>query len=190
MNKSIVSILAVLILSISQSIGSTKFQETFSKSHNFKNGFLTISNTSGSINIESWDKKEILITVTKKGENEKVLKEIKGDINLSDSKASIKFNNPEKTSVDLLVKAPRDTKFIDINNNVGSIKIKDMDSDMKLNTTAGAIKITGSRNTIIATASTGSIYVSPESVTAAKEINLKTSVGKIEINLPTKWMLK
>lgn len=179
---------------------------------------LIIANTVGDINITSHDSKEAVIDVKikiksdSKENAEKLLNDYKYSIESKSDTIRIDttkheyiiIKNDDRFNVNLNIKIPNNIKHITVTNNVGSIKVENINGEFKADTNVGDININNSnalyiikvdvgkislKNCAITGKSefktnTGDVTISASDISAAKYIESLTNVGNIKMTLP------
>ena len=200
MNNKIVSFnkLIVFVFITLLSVGSFAASDITKESFNVKSGGqLSIKSSSGSINIETWDKNEVFVEIKKEMQSEQRLKDLvitvtnKGnnvDIVCKDklkSNESIrysvsvpkKFNVKAETGGGSIKLGELITGNIEVRTSGGSIKVGDVDGDLAADTSGGSISVGKVTGITEVDTSGGSIKVEA----GGKTVNADTSGGSIKI---------
>ncbi|MBP6870204.1 hypothetical protein KBC04_04945 [Candidatus Babeliales bacterium] len=143
---------------------------------------LELHNQTGTIVINSWKQNSIAIEVIVSCP-ESSHKDIKIDMESIDNIVKIHTNFIDeklKASVVFNILLPKETD-ITITTKQGDIVIKDVNSQLYLETKQGDIKLVNPHNTVIATAVCGNILMRTDSIETSKTFSLISNKGNIEI---------
>lgn len=148
-----------------------------------KAGVLSISSDIGSIDVQVWDKSEVLVEVKKEARSESRLEKFSLSFDQKGSDIFVvgdgRFNS--RVSVWFSVKVPR--KFdLDLKTGGGTIDIGDLSGEIKVHTSGGGIEIGNvARGSVDASTSGGSIRVGDVN----GDLEVDTSGGNIRIGKVT-----
>ena len=179
---------------------------------------LIVANTVGDISIANHDSKDAVIDVKikiksdSKENAEKLLNDYKYSIESKSNTIKIDtvkheysiIKNDDRFNINLNIKIPNNIKHITVTNNVGSVKVENINGELKADTNVGDINITNSnalykikvdvgkislKNCAVSGKSefktnTGDVTISASDISAAKYIESSTNVGNIKMTLP------
>ncbi len=159
-------------------------QEVVEKEHAFDaRGSVTISNSSGQIDVTVWDKNNIHVEATKKGATLNDVENIVADIRVSDNEAIIKTVYKKRfvnAIIDYKVIVPHQATIKQAKTGSGSISIKGVEGSIETYSGSGRIEIEGARESIKAETGSGTIIIEYEE-NAQGKVQAKTGSGRIEI---------
>jgi DUF4097 and DUF4098 domain-containing protein YvlB len=203
-------IISLLFLAYQQNLIASTFTETFQKNVNFKNGgFLSLSNTNGDIEIESWDKNEVEIVAYKKVKAEdretaeKLMKRLEIEIRESNDEIIIETNYPKGSSgggffgwifgkdnmsfsVEYEIKVPKEID-LNIHTTNGEVRIEKIVGRLRLESTNGNINAWNINGLTRCKTTNGDIKVEFEDVPEGDEMTFRTTNGSIKIYLPENY---
>ena len=175
---------------------SYSFQESFEETHPFNaDGTLTLSNTNGSVRIETWDKNEILISGEKAAKTEEELRLIELTIDAAPAEAAIKVKLPRRPGgwfrsnnirarVNFTITVPATARLRDVDTTNGSITISHVRGPVHADSVNGRITAEGlSGETSLETVN-GEIDAKFARVASGQKISLQTVNGAVTIALP------
>lgn len=142
-------------------------------------GTLNLNSDRGSIELESWDRSEILIEVRKKARNQERLDEFKLTFDQKGSDVYVDGDSDwnSKVSIKYKIKVPAEFN-LDLKTGGGSIKVGDVSGKIKVHTSGGSIKIGNvAQGEVDANTSGGSIKVGDVN----GNLKVDTSGGSIKI---------
>lgn len=177
-----ISFVLLFGISVSSSVYAEKeeIERTFSVS---ANGTLKIDSDSGSIEIESWNKNTVEVSIEKYARSQKRLDEFEVTVEQRGNDVEIigDSGRNSRVEVEYVVKVPKQYN-LDLKTGGGSIKVSELEGHVKVHTSGGSIKIGDiSNGDVDANTSGGSIKVGDV------EGNLKvdTSGGSIRLGKVT-----
>lgn len=206
--KSIIT-LAIFVLLARQTVFADRLEETFKKRLD-ANGFtaLSIQNVNGSINVSSWDKKEVEIIAYKKvhatnpDRAKRLMSALKVEIEENGDKITVKSILPNSrknqsngffswlfsggnsgTSISYEIKVPRKMD-LNVRSTNGGLRIVGCGGEMVFATTNGKIKAEELSGSVKARSTNGSVYVQFVKVSKNDEMSFKTTNGSIKVYLP------
>ncbi len=156
-------------------------QETIEKTIKvIPGGLLDLKSSTGSIEVESWNEKNVYVSVKKKAWSQAKLDTFSIDIEKTDKGVSIEGggNNGWKSdvSVSYAIKVPKKYN-LSLQTGGGSIAVEDIDGSVKVNTSGGSINVGNIVGSLNADTSGGSINVGK----VTGEAKVDTSGGSINI---------
>lgn len=170
------------------------FKETFSRKEVFSpTGKIVLENVNGDVDIQTWDRNEILIEGGKSAATDEELKLIDLTIDLKESSATIKvrlpkregfFSNNIRASVSFKITVPTAVSLdkiavvnssVHINDVRGSVNAESVNGGVHAHNLAGNVKLETVNGEIVADVS---------SVSADQKLAFKTVNGSITVKLP------
>ena len=186
---------------------STTIKETFKKNITFdQGGFLSLSNSNGSIEVVSWDENEVEIIAYKevkasdRSTAERMMKKLEIDISESEDEIIVDTIFPRSSSsggvfgwlfggggqsysVEYEIKVPRQ---IDLNLNTtnGNVRVEKISGKVRLESTNGKITAEEIRGIARCKTTNGSIRVELDEISNNDAMSFKTTNGSIKLYLP------
>ena len=207
MKNRLVMRLVVLISGIFllNSLFAAQVEETWKKKIEFKpGGFIQVGNTNGSIEIEGWNKDEVLIEAVKKaraGSRKKaarLIEDITIDISREPGELIIStelprgrggsfwdwiFGGGQSASVKYKIFVPQNSD-LKITTTNGKIRVEKISGSLKLRTTNGKIVVEEISGLVDAHTTNGAIVADFERVDENSEMGFYTTNGSIKLYLP------
>lgn len=170
----------VLLVSCDEWIGpSDRYKEDFHYSYPLAaGGRVSLENTNGAVEVNTWDKDEVEINGTRYASTEQNLRDMRIEINAAADSIQIRtvtaysFRNG---GARYSLRVPRRARLDRIVSSNGSIKVFDVDGRVNLKTSNGSIQVSGVNGDVDARTSNGSIEATEQSGNAI----LQTSNGRI-----------
>jgi hypothetical protein len=173
---------------------------------------LTVDTFDGSIDVESWDRPEVLVVVEKRGRDRDAASAIQVDWNQDGERISVKVRGrardrvelflPDRQSARLIVTVPRNTRVkatsgdgrieirrvaggVSAHTDDGSIRLYDVDGDVDVTTDDGSIRVDGILSDLRARSDDGSVRVRAQPGSATEsDWRIATDDGSIVLELP------
>lgn len=141
-------------------------------------GMLELNSSKGDISLESWDEKRVHVTVKKKAWSQEALDAFQVEFEENSKGVSIKSSGDgnARVSVNYFIKVPNKFNAV-VQTGGGSIRVGDMQGNVKVNTSGGSINIGNIKGVLDVHTSGGSIKVGKVSGEAA----VNTSGGSINV---------
>lgn len=169
-------------------------KEAFTKSAAFNSdGTVVVENVNGSIEIQSWDKNEILIEGEKLAKSEEELQRIGLTIDTSPTKAVVKVHLPKRTgffggtiraAVRLKLMVPAHANLDKINTVNGAVTLKGLQGPVETHTVNGAISAHDLGDNATLKTVNGGIRASFTTITSGQVLSAETVNGGITVTLP------
>lgn len=186
---------AFLIATVFASAETFSYKETFSRTAAFQSdGQLSLRNVNGNIQVETWDKNEILIEGEKFAGSEEDLKRIDLRIEISPSRAEAVVLLPRKSgllgqsikgAVTFHIKVPVHTTIDEVKSVNSDIQVTGVAGNVRLETVNGQIRAEQlGANAHLETVN-GQIRADFETVGSGQKLTCKTINGAIQVGLPS-----
>ncbi|MFQ5636478.1 MAG: DUF4097 domain-containing protein [bacterium] len=204
MRKSFFPVFCITMLSLTGVLNGGTLKERFEKSYRLeKGGELILSNTNGSVFIESWQRNEVKVVAektVKSGDRrlaEKVMDEIKIDVDHDDNFLEIRTDLPKRRrgfwgsifgdnlsiSVKYKLIVP-ETLRLDIATVNGGITVTAVSGKLRLKSTNGRIRVRESGGSVHAKTTNGGIEVELKDFDEDEDMSFKTTNGGIVAYFP------
>jgi DUF4097 and DUF4098 domain-containing protein YvlB len=173
---------------------------------------VTLDTFDGSIDVESWDRPEVLIVVEKRGRDRQVTSGMRIEWDQQGERVSVKVrSNPrehadfffgENRSARLIVTVPRNARInaksgdgrieirrvtggVAVHTNDGSIRLYDVDGEVDAMTDDGSIRVDGIISQLRARSDDGSVRIRAQAGSVAEgDWTIATDDGSIVVELP------
>ena len=190
-----------LLLALIAFVGSTLLhaenyssKETFSRKEMFSpTGKIVLENVNGDIDIQTWDRNEILVEGEKSAKSDEELKLIDLTIDLKESNAAIKVrlpkragfsNNTIRASVSFKITVPATVSLDKIAVVNSSVRIKDMRGSVNAESVNGGVHAHNLAGNVKLETVDGEIVAEVSSVSADQKLSFQTVNGSITVKLP------
>ena len=201
----------ILILSFSFLFNSCalghKIEEKFEKEVEFvESGLISLSNTNGAVYVDSWAKPVVKVVAIKSvrggshNEAEEFMKEVKINIEEFSNEIRISAEYPRQDSfsgfwslltgsgkpsvtISYELTVPENSE-LDIRTTNGAIEIRNISDNISARTTNGSVKLENVSGNIQAKSTNGAVKASLQTFQTNGEIEMHTTNGRIELELP------
>jgi len=168
--------------------GATE-EQTLHKTYELsRNGFITLKNVHGDVTIRAWDKNEVDLTATKRGDARELdLVEIAIDSTPEHFDVESKyprFHNNVDVSVTYELTVPRGSTLDDVSNVNGGVDIVGIEGRIDASTVNGSVHIDGARSAVHAESVNGSVHSKWAQFPEKGEIVMESVNGRLELQLP------
>lgn len=191
----------ILLIALAALVGSPLLhaddyssKEPFSRTATFSpTGKITVENVNGDIDIQTWDRNEILIEGEKSAKTDEELKLIDLTIDLKESNAAIKvrlpkrsglFSNNIRASVSFKITVPATVALEKIAVVNSSVRIKGVRGSVNAESVNGRVSAHNLAGNVKLETVNGEIVAEVSSVIAGQRLSFQTVNGAITVNLP------
>ena len=191
----------ILLIAMAAFVGSTLLRaedysskEPFSQTATFSpTGKITVENVNGDIDIQTWDRNEILIEGEKSAKTDEELKLIDLTIDLKESNTAIKvrlpkrsglFSNNIRASVSFKITVPATVSLDKIAVVNSSVRIKDVRGSVNAESVNGRVSAHNLAGNVKLETVNGEIVAEVSSVAAGQKLSFQTVNGSIAVKLP------
>jgi hypothetical protein len=205
----IIFLLALLLvcLLLSSCVQGRKIEEKFEQEIDFVDrGLIFLENTNGAIRVESWDKSTVKIVALKKvrggsyRQAEEFLKEVKINIRQFSNELRISADYPRQDSfsgffslftgsgkpgvtITYELTVPKNAE-LELETTNGAINVANITENIRAKTTNGSVELVNISGNLVARTTNGSLVASFAAIQFKGEIEMRTTNGRIEIELP------
>ncbi|NIR51801.1 DUF4097 domain-containing protein [candidate division KSB1 bacterium] len=204
MRKHVFTIASLICVAVFSTLSAGTLREHFDETYRLdKGGTLLLSNTNGSITVESWDRNEVRIEAEKRVKArdrrlaEEVMEELKIDIRHKNDYIEIDTKIPKRrrgfldsffgdnvsVSVQYRLKVPSEVS-LDISTVNGPVEVSEVTGKMEVRSTNGRIEIQESKGSIRAKTTNGGIEVELLEFDEDEDMYFKTTNGGITVYFP------
>ncbi len=188
-----------------QSLFASTLEETFKKQIQFEaGGMVSLENTNGNIEVEGWDKAEVLIEAQKKVKAsgresaEKLMDQVEVEVTQEGNRMEIRTHLPSRSSggfldwifggganasVEYRVYVP-DNSDVELHTTNGNVHLTDISGKFNLKTTNGNIEAESLEGSGDCETTNGTVNVELAELAGGTDSNFSTTNGSIKVYLP------
>jgi serine/threonine protein kinase len=182
---------------------SDPFQQGFNQTFPLSGrGRLRLDNVNGRIEINGWDRNEVVIQALKHGKTQESVEATTIKVDTSPDEISIHTEEPpnetgfsgfwswfqngenNKTTVDYAIQVPRHARLANVSSVNGRVEIDDVGGDIEASTVNGAMEVQHVAGSLKLSTVNGRIETELASLNGSQSVSLTTVNGAIETTLP------
>ena len=159
---------------------SSRYREDFHYSYpQGAGGRLTLDNFNGSVEIAGWDQNTVDISGTKYAESQQLLISMRIEVASSGNGVQVRTTRPDphhgNMGAKFVIRVPRRTELEDVHSSNGSLRVEDIEGNMRLATSNGSVHLARIRGNVDARSSNGNAEVQD----VKGNVNFRTSNGGV-----------